>query len=175
MAESNRGRSISRMYRRRNWEVNFTSSGPQFVNLDEEAAAQHRDARASLPRIKGFLGFDVDWGDVMDMIVDGTVELVQFAVDKVAGGIQAAITLTINAVNVVFDAVIGWVRQALDLIERVFDYIGAGFEQLFGWLGYLFNWTDILAVKDGIKFLFSQTFTLVRICFSICSSTSARG
>ncbi len=144
-----------------NWEVNFTSSGPQFVNLDSEVAAQHRAARANLPRIDGFLGIDVDWGDVMDMIVDGTVELVQFAVDKVANGISAAITLTINAVNVVFDAFIGWVRQALDLIERVFDYIGAGFEQLFGWLGYLFNWTDILAVKDGIKFLFSQTFTLI--------------
>lgn len=144
-----------------NWEVNFTSSGPQFENLDAEVAAQHRAARAALPRIDSFLGFDCDWGDVMDMIVDGTVQLVQFAVDKLANGISAAITLTINAVNVVFETIVGWVRQALDLIERVFEYIGAGFEQLFGWLGYLFNWTDILTVKDGIKFLFQQSFTLL--------------
>lgn len=144
-----------------NWEVNFTSAGPQFENLSAEVAAHHRTARASLPRIEGILGFDCDWGDVMDMIVDGTVELVQFAVDKISSGIRTSITLTINAVNVVFETIVGWVRQAIDLIERIFDYIAVGFEQLFGWLGYLFNWTDILTVKDGIKFLFSQTFVLV--------------
>jgi hypothetical protein len=143
------------------WEVAFDTSGPVFQKLNADQLAQRRAARANLPRLGNGAGNESTWGDVLSAIGDAFYSVASFVVEKVAGGIQVSMTLVYKGAQILFETIVGWVRQIVDLISVVFEAVGIAFDKLFGWLGYLFNWTDILIVKNGIKNLMSVSFDVL--------------
>lgn len=62
-------------------------------------------------------------------------------VRKVEDGIQ----IIINRVEEAFQVVVKFAEQAWDVIGYVFKQLGVLLEELIRWLGFLFNWKDILA------------------------------
>lgn len=143
------------------WQVDFTSGKPVFRHLTAEQAAASIRASALLPPVAGFLGIlDADWGDVFDAVANGIMSIASWTITKVGQTIQASITLAIGAAQAVFNAVLNFVQQCVDLAEAVFDFVQVTFENLFSWLGFLFDWSDILLAKDGVAFIFEQLFDM---------------
>jgi hypothetical protein len=141
-----------------NWAVDFSSGSPVFSQLSEEQAAARREAVSKLSPAGGVFDWISDWGDVISSIAGGFVKLADFAIQTLANGIEASVTFVVDNVTYLFKTFIQWVRQAVDLVEGLFSAVSAGFESLFNWLGYLFNWTDILAMKDGISSVIQAGF-----------------
>ncbi len=139
------------------WQVYFGSGKPVFHELTREDATLLIAAKQSLPQAASFLGWD-SWGDVFDAIKEGIASIVHFVVSTVKKGIQVVFTLVIKGVQYVYNAVINLIEQTFDLVEEIFKAVAVKFEQLFRWLGFIFNWDDILRSKEVIKYAFGQMF-----------------
>lgn len=100
-------------------------------------------------------------GDFCEAIVDGFVEFGQMIVD----GVRATFRFVIDGVNYVFNAVVSFVQEAFDMIEailaRAFASIVNFFERAFEWLGFLFNWGDILRTRDALSYTIKQGLEFV--------------
>ncbi|WP_197743760.1 hypothetical protein [Candidatus Nitrosacidococcus tergens] len=60
-----------------------------------------------------------------------------------------------------FDAAVQTVEQAFDLVEEVFKAVSVGFEELYRWLGFIFNWQDILRTHEVIKYSINEVSKFV--------------
>ena len=148
------------------YQVDFSSGAPVFSRLDRAQYAAAFAICDEMPAVSNFFGFDVDWGDVFDAIEDGIATLVHYTVDK----LKISFCLTIKGFNYVFHAVIDAVEKAFDLAEEVFKAIGAGFDEVYRWLGFIFNWADIIRTKEVIKYSVDQMGLFAPIVVSALQS-----
>lgn len=137
------------------WKLDFSTGKPVFTSMTrEETEAAIAETLAN--RDGGFLGFD--WGDVWESIKSGVNELTSYIVEKVESGIHVVISFG----KYVWDGIISFVEQAFDLIEGIFEQIKVSFERLFEWLGFLFDWQDIIRTKEVVKHIVNQGFDVMR-------------
>jgi hypothetical protein len=130
------------------WSIERTANGLKYSSGDSVV----------LPPSDAFLGLNVSWGDIVDAVKEGVYEVTKVAVD----GVNAAINLVINGVvQPAINAVVDTVAQVFDLVEMVFGWIGAKFEQLFQWLAFIFNFDDIKAVAAIVETAVTQVLTFV--------------
>ena len=139
------------------WRFDFAPGAPAFTVLGPAERAAVAAEHATLPRLELFLGFNLSWGDVFDAITSGVASLVSAVADVVGSVVDAALTLVIDGVKYVYNAVVNAVEQALDLIEEMFKTVVDSFDQLYRWIGFIFNWGDIQRSKDAIKYLANQS------------------
>ena len=138
------------------WRVDLSQAGPKFRHLTKEDAQSSIAALQATPDA-GFLG--ISWGDIWESVRDGVGTLQNWAsviVSATGDAISVAITVVIDGVTRVFNGVIASFEQVFDIIEGVFETIGVAFQRLFQWLGFLFDWPDILRAKNAIKFVANQ-------------------
>ncbi|HEY7294098.1 MAG TPA: hypothetical protein VH916_03610, partial [Dehalococcoidia bacterium] len=102
------------------WQIDFTSGAPVFRSLTAVRSAALVAEQQRLPNVTGFLGLDVDWGDVFSAIADGVASVASVVVNAVSSGISATITLIIKGAQFVYNATISLVEQTLDLAQEVF-------------------------------------------------------
>lgn len=140
------------------WQVDFSSGKPVFTDLTPDDAQRLLAEKRALPQAAFFLGLDIDWGDVFNAIVQGVASVVDYVVTTVSDAVQAVLTLVINGVTYVYDGIVKLVEQAFDLVEEVFKRVAVAFEQLSRWLGFIFNWQDILRSKEVIKYSIGEMF-----------------
>jgi hypothetical protein len=152
------------------WTLVFDANGlPVFTPHDAAtAAAKMAERRASCLSAADTLG--VDWSDIWNSftstvshIVEVIVEAVVDQVNKVVTEIKAQIILMVNGARHFFDATIDLVEQAFDMVEGFFHRVGAAFETLFDWLGYLFNFDDIKRTAQVISHVFSTSLDLAAV------------
>lgn len=144
------------------WSLRFDEGGASFADLTaEEAEAQIREMKASLPAPSALPAWLVRLDDLVRGILKKIVKVVKFVVTRVGAAVSAVIHVVIEGVKHVFTAVIDTVRHALDLVESVFASVAIEFKKLAQWLGFIFDWQDILrtqaaiasAVDQGLGFL----------------------
>ena len=87
------------------------------------------------------------WGDVFGAIASGVATLV----DVVKTGANAVLTLAVKGAQYVFEAIASIPGRVLDLVQEFFRTAGVVFDRLFSWLGFLFDWSDILRTKEAVK------------------------
>ena len=66
------------------------------------------------------------------------------------------IEYVIDGVKHVYDFVTNTIDKFFDYVEIVFKKIGVSFQSLFEWLGFIFDWEDILRSKKAVKYLFNK-------------------
>ena len=80
-------------------------------------------------------------------------------------GVSAAFDFVIEGVKYVFNAVVQFVQDSFDMIESilatVYDSVAHFFERTFEWLGFLFNWDDILRTHEALAYTFQQGLDFV--------------
>src|SRR5262249_47748460 len=143
------------------WQVDFSSGKPVFRTLDPDQCKDELAQCSSMTPVAAFLGFNGDWGDVLQIIKDGVASLTKFNVCKAKKEIEAWFCLVIKGVNYAYKGAINVVEQAFDLAEEVLRSVGARFEDLFGWLGDIFNWDDIRRTYGVIQYSIEQVFPVV--------------
>jgi hypothetical protein len=100
-------------------------------------------------------------GDFLEAIVDGFVEFGSMIVN----GVRATFHFVIDGVRYVFNAVVTFVQDAFDMIEailaRAFASIEKFFERTFEWLGFVFNWNDILRTRTALSYWVLEYLTFL--------------
>jgi hypothetical protein len=130
------------------FRLNFTGDRPLYEPLDADSAAA---ARAELAGAGSWLP-DVSWADVFSAVADTVCSVTNVAVQAVGDVIDATITMVVAGVTYVWDAIVTGVGQLLDLVQTIFASLRAGFWALVGWLGWVFNWNDILLTHQAISY-----------------------
>ena len=148
------------------YQVDFTGDRPVvFRALTAEEAEQLIAGGQDLPQASIFFGFDVDWGDIFNSIKNGIATVANFVVSNITNGVKFSINLVIDNVQYAWKAVIDYgltfVQKAFDLVEEVFKQVQVSFDRLFGWLGYIFNWDDILRTRQVIHYTVEEMFKLI--------------
>ena len=135
--------------------IDFSGDAPEARTLSEqEAAARLTELRAAISAQNGAeIDLGIHWGDVWDAIKNGIAEVVEFVVD----GATAVLKFIINGVEMVFEGAIEFAQQALGFIEAIWAKVEVFFEKLWEWLGFLFDWPDILRTAEAIEHSFNET------------------
>lgn len=115
----------------------------------DDAQALMTKARQAGSPVAGLFGWIESVGDVLDAVVDGIMTVY----DVVVSGASAVLQVIVEGVTYFLDVVGSGIEQALDLLEVVFDKVAVGFSQLLGWLGWIFNWSDILRTHQLLVYM----------------------
>jgi hypothetical protein len=134
------------------FRLNFTGDRPLFEPLDADGA---KAAKAELVGAGSWLP-DVSWTDVFAAVADAAGSVTNVVVNAVGNAIDATITMVVAGVTYVWDAVVGGVGQLLDLVQTIFASLAADFWALLGWLGWVFNWNDILLTHEAISYFLTN-------------------
>ncbi|MBK8256444.1 MAG: hypothetical protein IPK82_27720 [Polyangiaceae bacterium] len=142
------------------WAVSFRGGKVAFTKLTpEEAATRVAEMRARTPHLSRAGGF-LDWigaiGDFIVGIAEGIVDVVETVITTIGDAIHAVITFIADGVEYLFNTVVEFVEQAFDLVETFFAQVKVFFEKVFEWLGFIFNWNDILRTREAMAYATNQ-------------------
>ena len=135
------------------FRVSLGPDGVRYTDLTTAQAASVRAEYGLFSALSSIWG-DISWGDVFSAIKSGAAAVADFVVDvatTVADAVTAGLQVVVEGVTYVYNTVVGAVEQLFDLIEEVFKDVALGFEELFRWLGTVFDWPSILRTKEMIK------------------------
>ena len=134
------------------FRLHFAGDRPLYEPLDADGATA---ARAELLGVGSWLP-DVSWTDVFCAVADAASSVTDVVVNAVGDAIDATITMVVAGVTYVWDAIVQGVGQLLDLVQTIFDNLQADFWALVGWLGWVFNWNDILLTHQAISYFLTN-------------------
>jgi hypothetical protein len=141
------------------WQITFGENGAEYQELTAaEAASLVSAKRATLSSPEGILDWLSDVGDFLQGVAQGAIQVVNTIVTAVGSDVQAVFTIVVNAVTYAFDAVIQFVEQAFDVVQAFFAQVLVVFEKAFEYLGFVFNWADILLTQQAIAYTLNQFF-----------------
>ena len=103
---------------------------------------------------------DIDLGDLFSWGAE-VVTFVANVFDEAINGIAYAINVMIDGINYVVNTVIQFAEQCLDVVEMIFNAAKVKFKQLMGWLGFIFNWGDIVRTHKVIAYTMTQIIDFV--------------
>ncbi|KAI6783691.1 uncharacterized protein J7T54_001567 [Emericellopsis cladophorae] len=92
------------------------------------------------------------WGDLKEFVRNALDGLQEMVLDFVDG----AWKLVCEIGGQIYEAVIDCVNAVVGALEFIFDKIKVFFEDLIAWLGFLFNWDDIIRTQRVMKNLFRR-------------------
>ncbi|MEY3441895.1 MAG: hypothetical protein RLZZ519_176, partial [Bacteroidota bacterium] len=125
----------------------------------DEALAPHAMAKSVS---ESFMGA---WGDVWHFVKQaGTAiqEGFSIVIETLADGIRATLNFVIKGVTYAYNGVANLVQEVFGMVEGVFSAIGAAFEDLVAWLGYLFDWDDILRTQRALEAVTNRSLVLLK-------------
>jgi hypothetical protein len=143
------------------WGLDLTGATPTFSNQKAHVeanflAASHATtvfvSPAAIDDVFSTIGHA--FGDLWETVKNGFVSVTHLVIQKVEDGIQ----IIINGVDTAIHAVVKFAEQVWDVIQYVFEKIGAGFDELVRWLGIIFNWQDILNTHTALRSMAGLTF-----------------
>jgi hypothetical protein len=140
------------------WQLSVTKAGLVFTELSPDSAVGTLLTLRSSAVSAGFFDWLEDIGDFISGVAAGIIEVVDYVVTTVAGGISAAFHFIVDGVTYLFETLIDTVEKAFDLAESVFAAVKVFFQELYEWLAFLFNWNDILRTHDALAHVINTGF-----------------
>ena len=142
------------------WQLSFSEGSVAFRKLtanEAHALILEKQARnRSLSDADGFLDWLGSIGDFIAGVAEGLVRVVDTVISTIGEGVRAVISFIANGVEYIFDTIVDYVEQAFDLVEVFFAQVTIFFDKLFQWLGFIFNWGDILRSHQAIAYTANQ-------------------
>ncbi len=147
------------------WALDVSGSSPVFSNQKDhihanflgfyhQKAAMLADPMAIAAPTAIFSDIEHFFGDVWETIKNGFLTVTHLVIEKVEAGIKIVIQGLEDAVHVI----VNFAEQVWEVIQLVFEKIGIFFQDLIRWLGFIFNWDDILVTHkvlvEGVNKLF---------------------
>ena len=109
-------------------------------------------------------------GDFFRSVVDKVVEVVEVVVTVVKDTVKTVITYVKDKVKYLFTQIVETAQQVWDVVESVFNEVKVFFTDVFKWLGYIFNWNDILRTKKTIDYCVDQLFECADVTLEYAES-----
>jgi len=146
------------------WRIEIAHGTVRFTTLEAGQAAPV--ALAGHPGVAanafGILDWLDDIGDLAAAVADGIVDEITYSISKAVDAINATINFVLDGIQYVFHKALDRIEQLFDIVATVFHAIGAAFEDLVKWLGFLFSWPDILRTKDALSHVVLQTLPFLK-------------
>ncbi|KAI0841842.1 hypothetical protein F5Y06DRAFT_258371 [Hypoxylon sp. FL0890] len=93
--------------------------------------------------------------DRVEDVVDWACDVVDRVIDRVEEAVGKVVQMTINLGNEVYKFVLDSVTTIATGISWVFEKLGAALDKLIEWVGFLFQWDDILTTTDSLVTIFN--------------------
>lgn len=139
------------------WRLGFSEDGVEYEELTEQGArALLTEWRATTLSSRGVLDWLGDIGDLIAGAVEGVIDIIDAVVTTVVEGVKAVFRFVIDGINYVFEHIVRFVEEAFDVVEAIFAAVKVFFEKLFEWLGFLFDWPDILRTHQALAYTVDQ-------------------
>jgi hypothetical protein len=141
------------------WQISFDGKSAVYEEITPEKAASIVAAKTAALPSAGLLNWIGSLGDVLDGIIEGAISSVNgmsVVMQAVSDAVQATFNFFVAGVEYVYTAVVDFVEEAFDIVEAFFSQVGVVFEEAFEWLGYIFNWDDILLTHEAIAYTLNQ-------------------
>lgn len=143
--------------REQHWQIAFEPGRATYRTLTaDEAAELLSHKRATIKSARGYFDWLSDIGDFIAGVADAIVSVTSALISTIADGVQAVIEFIVDGVTYLFDVIVNGVEQAFDLVQTVFARVEVFFEDLFHWLGFLFDWPDMLRTHQAIAYATNQ-------------------
>lgn len=144
------------------WSLAFVGGGAAYRALTrDEAQAQIAEIEAQLAA-GGFAEWLGSLGDFIRGVADGFVSGINWIVQ----GTRRVLTFVVDQITYVFDRIVQFVQEAFEMVEAILvaavESVAQFFEKTFEWLGFLFNWPDILRTRDVLSYVIEQGFEFLR-------------
>lgn len=139
--------------------LDFSGGHVQFTPMSrQEGADAIRLLRegSDLPRWLAKIGSWIKAG--FKALVDTAKMVVHFAVKAVEFGIE----LVIKGVRYVLNLAVKVVRDVLGAVQVVLSKVGIDIAPMLEWLGFIFNWDDVLRCKRAFKHAFEQGLIFIK-------------
>lgn len=134
------------------WQLSVRDGRLLFRDISADEARGTLMYLRSSTGANGFFDWIKDIGDFIAGVAEGIIKVVDYVVTTVVEGIQAAFHFIVDGVTYLFETIVDTVEKAFDLAESVFAAVKVFFQQLYEWLGFLFNWGDILRTRDALAY-----------------------
>jgi hypothetical protein len=158
------------------WRVEARDGKVSFQVLTAaEARSWRARQQATLPRADSWPSWFGDLGDLVESVFEGVVSAFTYTISVISTGIEAALTFMINGVEYVWNFTVDLVEQAFAIVEAIFAAVGVAFDSLVSWLGFLFDWQDILRTKAAVAWSIQQTLPLMTNVVSLIQQYAVSG
>jgi len=142
------------------WGMSFENG---IKHLNEDAALEtlnskstpttRRVLRGGLTNFGSYIGNT--FGDFVSWIGERINDVKNFIIKTVNGIVEFIIKIGEEVYKFILDTA----EQIIASMTLFFKKIGLFFNELFEWLGYIFNWQDILETKDAVKEFFNSSMS----------------
>lgn len=110
--------------------------------------------------------FDIDWGDLWEGIKRGFNQVVKLVADAIENAITVTVEFIVNGAKYIWNGIVQFAEEVLDLIQSIFNAIKVGFQKVFNWLASLFNWDEIKHTQTMIKEKFTESLNRAKSYFT---------
>ena len=139
------------------WRFSVADGAAQFQTLSANDAQIHlQSLRATSRQVGGFIDFVTSLGDLVAGAAEGLVEITETTLTTAGHAIHAAVQFAVDGVTYLFEATIDAVEQLFDVAEAVFAQVKVYFQTLYEWLGFIFNWPDMVRTAKAMNYTANQ-------------------
>ncbi|KAG9251705.1 uncharacterized protein F5Z01DRAFT_262006 [Emericellopsis atlantica] len=140
----------------RTWGLSFNKDGLKYVEGDEASKSLSAKVSTSgdglVRRAAVRNPITLLWGDFQEFVRDLLDGLEDMFLDFVDGAWKFVCEIG----GQIYEAVLDCVNAVVGALEFIFDKVKVFFEDLIAWLGFLFNWDDIIRTQRVMKNLFKR-------------------
>ncbi|PHM73851.1 hypothetical protein [Xenorhabdus kozodoii] len=133
------------------WMLDLNNNTPIYRELNKDMHQKEID---------NLLDFDpIEWfGSIGDFIKNGmdkVIDVLKIIADSTADGFSVTIHFVEDGIEKFFTAVIKVALDAINIASVIFNDIKLTTDKLIEWIGFVFDWDDILRTKEAISHILS--------------------
>ncbi|OKO98691.1 hypothetical protein [Xenorhabdus eapokensis] len=133
------------------WVLDLSNNTPIYSELNKDMLQKERDNLLSLNLIEWFGSI----GDFIKNAINKVIDVVKIIVHSTIEGFYAIIHFVEDGIEKIFKAVIKVALDAMNIASVIFNYIKLTVDRLIEWIGFVFDWDDILRTKEAISHILS--------------------
>jgi hypothetical protein len=127
----------------------------QFFTL-AEAQGHLQALRATSRQAGGFVDFVASFGDLAAGASRGLIEISETTLTVTNGVVHAAVRFVVDGVTCLYEAQVDTIEQLFQLTEALLAQVHVHFEALYQWLGFVFDWPEIVRTAKAMNYTVNQ-------------------
>ncbi|MDC9580755.1 hypothetical protein PSI15_04085 [Xenorhabdus sp. PR6a] len=131
------------------WMLDLSKNTPIYRELSEE---ELQEKVANLFSLSEWFS---SIGDFILNVKNEVFKIIDITTRALSDGVEVIFKFFENGVEKIFNAVVKSVQDALNIASSIFDYIKLTTEKIVEWIGFVFDWDDILRTKEAVSHVLS--------------------
>ncbi|MDC9592968.1 hypothetical protein [Xenorhabdus sp. IM139775] len=131
------------------WMLDLSKNTPIYRELSEE------ELQEKIANLFGLSEWISSIGDFILNVKNEIFKIIDITTSVISDGVEVIFKFIENRAEKFFNAVVKSVQDALDIASSIFDYIKLTTEKIFEWIGFVFDWNDILRTKEAVSHVLS--------------------